>query len=170
MKAPKEIVETQLHRYFEELKPLLLDKTVKLEEEGLSVDQKVTIHLDFIKSAVLLFIPVLKSFILNPVKSVINTVTGELKIAGSLGMIAVVMLVFFVVGWFTLSALVGVWFFDRGESLTNSVLYSLIFQLISFLVVSSLAFLILSKSVFVSFFSLFQKKKKSIKNQLENNN
>ena len=168
MNAPKEI-EVELHRYFEELKPLLLEKTKKLEEENLSVEQKTNIYFEFTKNAILLFIPVLKGFIMNPVNSAIKTATKEVKIIGSLGMISVVMFVFFVIGWFTLSVLVGTWFYDHGYSLTNSVLYSLIFQMISFVVVSSLGFLFLSKSVFVSFFSLFRQKKKSVIKQIENN-
>jgi NADH:ubiquinone oxidoreductase subunit H len=168
MNAPKKIVEVELHRYFEELKPLLLDKTKKLEEEDLTVEQKANIYFEFIQNAVLLFIPVLKSFIINPVNSAIKTTTKEVKIIGSLGIISVVMLVFFVIGWFTLSVLVGIWFYDHGYTLINSVLYSLIFQLISFVVVSSLGFLVLSKSVLVSFFSLFRKKKVVTK-QIENN-
>jgi hypothetical protein len=169
MNAPKEIVEVELHRYFEELKPLLVEKTIKLEEEDLSVEQKVTIHLEFIKKAVLLFIPVLKSFIVNPVNAAVKTATKELKIFGSVGMIAIVLLVFFMVGWLTLSVLAGVWFYDHGYSLTNSVLYSLIFQIVSFLVVSSLGLLLISKSMLVSLIGFFRKKKKSVKDQTENN-
>ena len=167
MLAPKEVMETELHRYFDELKPLLVEKTRLLEQEPLSVEEKVTIHFDFIKKAVLLFLPVLKSFLLNPFKSVLKTGTKELKIFGSVGMIAFVLIVFFVIGWLTLTVLVGAWFFDRGYSLTESVLYSLIFQIFSFLFVSSMGFLFLSKSATVSLIGFFKKKKKSVENQFE---
>lgn len=169
MNRPQQIIETELHRYFEQLKPLLLEKTRQLEPENLTIEDKVSINLEFIKKAAVLFVPVLKSFITNPIKAVAKTASRELKIFGSLGMVAVVLLVFFVIGWLTLSVLVGAWFYDQGSSLSVSVLYSLIFQLISFIMVSSAGYLLLSKSAIVSFFGLFKQKKKSLEKQFENN-
>ena len=169
MNRPQQIIETELHRYFEQLKPLLLEKTRQLEPENLTIEDKVSINLEFIKKAAVLFVPVLKSFITNPIKAVAKTASQELKIFGSLGMVAVVLLVFFVIGWLTLSVLVGAWFYDQGSSLSVSVLYSLIFQLISFIMVSSAGYLLLSKSAIVSFFGLFKQKKKSLEKQFENN-
>ncbi len=169
MNKPQQIIETELHSYFEQLKPLLLEKTALLQQNNLTVEKKVSINLEFIKKAVLLFIPVLKSFITSPVKTAAKTASKELKIFGSLGMVSVVLLIFFIIGWFTLSVLVGAWFYDHGNSLTLSVLYSLIFQLISFLMVSSAGYFFLSKSAVISFIGLFKKKKKAIENQFENN-
>ena len=169
MNRPQQIIETELHGYFEQLKPLLLEKTRRLEQENLTIEDKVSINLEFIKKAAVLFVPVLKSFITNPIKAVAKTASRELKIFGSLGMVAVVLLVFFIIGWLTLSVWVGAWFYDRGSSLSISVLYSLIFQLISFILVSSAGYLLLAKSAMVSFFGLFKQKQKSIEKQFENN-
>ena len=164
MSIPNEIVETELHKYFEEIKPLLLEKEELLEQENLSVQERVSINLDFIKKATFLFLPVLKSFVLNPLKSVLKTGAKEMKIFGSLGMISIVLFVFFTVGWFTLTVLVGVWFYEEGNSLSLSVLYSLIFQLFSFLVVASVGYIIFSKSIFVSFYKFFKQKETQIDN------
>jgi hypothetical protein len=164
MSISKEIVETELHKYFEEIKPLLLEKEELLEQENLSVQERVSINLDFIKKATLLFLPVLKSFVLNPLKSALKTGAKEMKIFGSLGMISIVLFVFFTVGWFTLTVLVGVWFYEEGNSLSLSVLYSLIFQLFSFLVVASVGYIIFSKSIFVSFYKFFKQKETQIDN------
>ncbi len=169
MNKPQQIIETELHSYFEQLKPLLLEKTRLLEQEDLTIEEKVSINLEFIKKAATLFVPVLKSFVTNPIKSAVKTASRELKIFGSLGMVAVVLLIFFVIGWLTLSVLVGAWFYDQGSSLSASVLYSLIFQLISFIMVSSAGYLLVSKSAIVSFFGLFKQKQKSIEKQFENN-
>jgi len=164
MSIPNEIVETELHKYFEEIKPLLLEKEELLEQENLSVQERVSINLGFIKKATLLFLPVLKSFVLNPLKSVLKTGAKEMKIFGSLGMISIVLFVFFTVGWFTLTVLVGVWFYEEGNSLSLSVLFSLIFQLFSFLVVASVGYIIFSKSIFVSFYKFFKQKETQIDN------
>ena len=164
MSFQNKIVEAELHKYFEEIKPLLLEKANLLEQENLSVQEKVSINLEFVKKATLLFFPVLKSFLLNPIKSTLTTSIKELKIFGSLGMIFIVLFVFFTIGWFTLTVLVGVWFYEEGNSLSISVLYSLIFQLFSFLVVSLLGYIIFSKSIFISFYKFFKQKKTQIDN------
>jgi hypothetical protein len=168
MNKPQQIIETELHNYFEQLKPLLLKKIRRLEQDNLTIEDKVSINFEFVKEAAVLFIPVMKSFITNPVKAATKTASRELKIFGSLGMISIMLLVFFIIGWLTLSVLVGAWFYDQGRSLSDSVLYSLIFQLISFLIVSSAGWLFLSKSAIVSFFGLFKQKQKSIEKQFEN--
>ena len=169
MNKPQQIIETELHNYFEQIKPLLLEKTMQLEQENLTIEKKVSINLEFFKKAILLFIPVLKSFITNPIKAAAQTASKEAKIFGALGMISIVLLIFFIIGWFTLSVLVGAWFYDHGSSLNVSVLYSLIFQIISFLLASSAGYLFLSKSAIVSFIGLFKQKKKTIEQQIENN-
>ncbi len=169
MNNPQQIIETELHNYFEQIKPLLLEKTMQLEQENLTIEKKVSINLEFFKNAILLFLPVLKSFITNPIKAAAKTASMEAKIFGTLGMISIVLLIFFIIGWFTLSVLVGAWFYDHGSSLTVSVLYSLIFQIISFLLASSAGYLFLSKSAIVSFIGLFKQKKKTIEQQIENN-
>lgn len=169
MNQPQQIIETELHNYFAQLKPLLLKKRELLEQKNLAIEDKVSINLEFIKKAILLFMPVLKSFITNPAKAAAKTASKELKIFGSLGMISIVLLIFFYIGWLTLSVLVGAWFYDHGNSLTLSVLYSLIFQIISFVIVSSAGYLFLSKSAIISFVGLFKQKKKIIEKQTENN-
>jgi len=168
MNSPEKIAKVELHNYFEELKPLILKKTELLEQESLTIEEKVSINLEFIKTAILLFIPVVKSFFINPIKSALKTGSKELRIFGSLGMVAVVLLVFFIIGWLTLSVLVGLVFYDKGNSLSLSALYSLIFQLLSFVVVSSVGYMVLSKSVIVSFLDLFKKKKSSVEQQINN--
>ena len=169
MKKPQQIIDTELHNYFEQLKPLLLEKTKQLEQNNLTIDDKVSINLEFLKKAILLFIPVLLSFISNPLKAVLKTASRELKIFSLLGMISIVLIIFFIIGWFTLTVLVGVWFYDHGKSMTISVLYSLIFQIIIFIVVSSTGYFFLSKSAIVSFIGFFKQKKKTIENQIEKN-
>ena len=168
MNSLDKIAKVELHNYFEELKPLILKKTKLLEQEDLTIEEKVTINLEFIKTATLLFIPVVKSFLVNPIKSAIKTGSKELRIFGSIGMVAIVLLVFFIIGWLTLSVLVGLFFYDQGNSLTLSALYSLIFQLLSFVVVSSVGYMVLSKSVIVSFLGFFKRKKSEVEQQINN--
>jgi len=50
-----------------------------------------------------------------------------------------------------------------------SVLYSLIFQIIIFIAVSSAGYFFLSKSAFISLIGFFKQKKKTIENQIEKN-
>jgi len=168
MNSLDKIAKVELHNYFEELKPLILKKTKLLEQESLTIEEKVSINLEFIKTAIVLFFPVVKSFLVSPIKSAVKTGSKELRIFGSLGMVAIVLLVFFIIGWFTLSVLVGLFFYDRGNSLTLSALYSLIFQLLSFVVVSSVGYMVFSKSVIVSFLGFFKKKKSSVEQQINN--
>lgn len=52
-----------------------------------------------------------------------------------------VLFVFFSVIWLFISVAVGVYFYDNGHSILNSIVYSIIIQLVSFLLVSLIAFI-----------------------------
>ncbi len=56
-----------------------------------------------------------------------------------------VLFVFFSVIWLFISVAIGVYFYEQGYSILISIIYSILFQIVSFILVSLIAFLALKK-------------------------
>ncbi|OQX97247.1 MAG: hypothetical protein B6I20_13040 [Bacteroidetes bacterium 4572_117] len=110
------------------------------------------------KSPLKEFMNLILSFFLNilkiPFKLVAKYVTTEIikavkkdsKLYAFIMGLMGVMFVFFSVLWLFISVAVGIYFYDKGYSIFISVVYSIIFQVISFSMVGTVAF-IASKNI-----------------------
>ncbi len=99
------------------------------------------------------FLYLILSFFINilktPFKLVAKYITNELikavkkdaKLYAFIMGLMGVMFVFFSVLWLFISFAVGIYFYDKGNTIFISVLYSILFQIISFIVVAIVAFI-----------------------------
>jgi len=72
---------------------------------------------------------------------IINAIKKDTKLYALIMGIMGVMFVFFSVLWLFISVAIGVYYFENGDSLLNSIMYSIGFQLISFIIVGLIAFI-----------------------------
>ena len=70
-----------------------------------------------------------------------NDAKVSMVIMGMMG----VLFVFFSVIWLFISVAIGVYYYDNGNSVLTSIIYSLIFQILSFVVVGLIAFAVSKK-------------------------
>lgn len=110
------------------------------------------------KSPLKEFMNLILSFLFNilrtPFKLVAKYVTTEIikaikkdsKLYAFIMGLMGVMFVFFSVLWLFISVAVGIYFYDKGNSILISVVYSIIFQIVSFSLVGTIAF-IASKNI-----------------------
>ena len=68
-----------------------------------------------------------------------------------------VLFVFFSVIWLFISVAVGVYYYDKGHTLLISIIYSIGFQLISFIIMSLIAFIASKKLKSLKFLKRFKK-------------
>ena len=100
---------------------------------------------EFVNLILLFFLNILKT----PFKLVAKYVTNELlkavkrdsKLYVFIIGLLVIMFVFFSVLWLFIAVVVGVYFYDHGHPVFTSILYSIVFQLISFIVIVILAYI-----------------------------
>ena len=94
--------------------------------------------LNILKLPIRIFEKYLKEEILKVIKK-------DIKLYALTLVLLAVLVVFFSVFWLSISFLVGVYFYERGYSMLISVLYSGIFQIISFFVLSIITVLVFKK-------------------------
>lgn len=75
------------------------------------------------------------------INETITAVKNDAKIYMFIMGIMGVLFVFFSVIWLFISVAVGVYFYDKGDTILLSIIYSLCFQFISFIFISLIAFL-----------------------------
>ena len=106
------------------------------------------------KEIILLIIRFFSEFLMLPFKllasylknELITTIKRDAKLYGLMMGLMGVLFVFFSVLWLFISVGVGIYFYQKGNSLLFSIFYSVIFQIISFTVIA-LIILITSKQV-----------------------
>jgi len=72
---------------------------------------------------------------------IITAIKKDTKLYALIMGIIGVMFVFFSVLWLFISVAIGVYYFENGYSILTSILYSIVFQLISFTIVGLVAFI-----------------------------
>ena len=72
---------------------------------------------------------------------IINAIKKDTKLYALIMGIMGVMFVFFSVLWLFISVAIGVYYFENGKSILISIMYSIGFQLISFIIVGLIAFI-----------------------------
>jgi hypothetical protein len=72
---------------------------------------------------------------------IITAIKKDTKLYALIMGIMGVMFVFFSVLWLFISVAIGVYYFENGYSILTSILYSIVFQLISFTIVGLVAFI-----------------------------
>jgi len=72
---------------------------------------------------------------------IINAIKKDTKLYALIMGIMGVMFVFFSVLWLFISVAIGVYYFENGKSILISIMYSIGFQLVSFIIVGLIAFI-----------------------------
>jgi len=100
---------------------------------------------DFIYSALQILLSIIKtpfvylSTILK--KEVLKAIKKDLKMLVIIGGVFAALMLFLLVLWFSVSLLIGAYFYDNGYSLFSSVLFSIAFQIACILLVSLIAYI-----------------------------
>ncbi len=123
------------------------------------------------KGVVMELVYLVLQFILNLIKAPFRFVAGYVKkeivsaVKKDAGLMAVisamiiVLFVFFLIFWFSVSVAVGAYFYENGNTLFVSILYSIAFQILSSLFVALVAYIsVRSLKTFKIFRSLKQNK------------
>ena len=123
------------------------------------------------KGVVMELVYLVLQFILNLIKAPFRFVAGYVKkeivsaVKKDAGLMAVisamiiVLFVFFLIFWFSVSVAVGAYFYENGNTLFVSILYSIAFQILSLLFVALVAYIsVRSLKTFKIFRSLKQNK------------
>ncbi len=76
---------------------------------------------------------------------IVSSIKNDAKLYAVIMGIMGVMFVFFSVLWLFISVAIGVYYFEQGRSILASISYSIVFQVISFLVVAFIAFIASTK-------------------------
>ena len=132
----------------------LLEKLETTLETGEKNVEQTSAGKNPMKEIILLIVRFFSEFLMLPFKLLANYLKNELitavkrdaKLYGLMMGLMGVLFVFFSVLWLFIAVGVGVYFYQKGNSLLLSIFYSVIFQIISFIVVA-LVVLITSKQV-----------------------
>lgn len=118
--------------------------------ENKKVDDKGSAMLTTTKEIIILFISFLKDIFKIPMKIVTKFLINEIVAAAKkdaknyaliMGLMGV-LVVFFSVLWLFISVAVAAYFYDKGNVIFISIMYSLGFQLISFIIISLIVYII----------------------------
>jgi len=118
--------------------------------ESKKVDDKGSAMLDITKEIIVLFITFMKDIFKVPIKIVTKFLINEMVAAAKkdaknyaliMGLMGV-LFVFFSVLWLFVSIAVAAYFYDKGNEIFTSILYSLGFQLGSFILISLIMYII----------------------------
>lgn len=126
-----------------------IEEILAKEKEALKSDEKEQSSGDMLKEIFLLLFQFVISLLKAPFRFVAGYVKNELvsavkkdsKLMAFISAMLMVLLIFFFVLWISISVAVGAYFYDNGSTVFVSVLYSIGFQTISFLLVALLAYL-----------------------------
>jgi magnesium-transporting ATPase (P-type) len=116
-----------------------IDEILDREKKLIKGEQDENAPLSFMKEVVILLFQFLITVVKTPFRFVAGYVKKELlaaikkdsKLMAVISAMLIVLLVFFLVFWFSLSAAVGIYFYEEGNTLFVSALYSLAFQVLS---------------------------------------
>jgi hypothetical protein len=127
-----------------------IESIIKSEDQKSSpkVDEQQSEESNGVKDIFILLLNFLLSIIKGPFNliakylknEIINTIKKDTKLYALIMGIMGVMFVFFSVLWLFISVAIGVYYFENGNSILTSILYSIIFQVISFTFVGLVAF------------------------------
>ena len=133
-----------------ELKEILdrIDEILDREKKQINEDEGENAPLNFLKEIVILLFQFLVTVVKAPFRFVAGYVKKELlaavkkdsKLMAVISAMLIVLLVFFLVFWFSLSAAVGIYFYEEGNTLFVSALYSLAFQVVSSVLIGLIAY------------------------------
>lgn len=127
----------------------ILDRLEKIiKENELSLDSNTESSSNSFKEFFFLILSFFLNILNAPFKLVAKYITNEIvkaikkdaKLYAFIMTLMGVMFIFFSVLWFFISFAVGIYFFEQGNSILLSVLYSIAFQIISFIIVAIIAF------------------------------
>jgi len=135
----------ELSEILDRLEELLNRERARLKEVK---DEAVENSGDFLKEVVILVFQFLIVVAKAPFrfaagyikKELFSAVKKDSKLMAVIGAMLLVLLVFFVVFWLSLSVAVGSYFYEKGNTLFVSALYSLVFQLVSSLIILMIAY------------------------------
>ncbi|MBB3187173.1 hypothetical protein [Microbacter margulisiae] len=144
-----EQLETTLHKEWkQDDSPEMSD----VSQENASDEPKARKKYSFRSVMSLLF-----SFVIDAIKipflwtarflkqELIHAIKKDLQNMALIGLLLIILLIFFAVLWFSVSVLIGVFFYEKGNALLLSVLYVVIFQLFSMMAVGLSIYFIAKK-------------------------
>jgi len=74
-------------------------------------------------------------------KEIIYTIRKDAKLYALIMGLMVVLFIFFSVLWLFVSTAVGVYFYENGSSILKSIMYSVLFQMVSFIILGTVAYI-----------------------------
>jgi hypothetical protein len=125
-----------------------LERLLTVESDRLKNDKEDAGYAGFVKEALILVFQLLITLLKTPFRFVAGYVKNEVfyavkrdsRLMAVIAVMLLVLLVFFVVFWMSLSVAAGVYFYEKGNTLFVSVLYSLVFQFISSIITALIAY------------------------------
>jgi hypothetical protein len=125
-----------------------LERLLTVESDRLKNDKEDVGYAGFVKEALILVFQLLITLLKPPFRFVAGYVKNEVfyavkrdsRLMAVIAVMLLVLLVFFVVFWMSLSVAAGVYFYEKGNTLFVSVLYSLVFQFISSIITALIAY------------------------------
>jgi len=125
-----------------------LEGLLTVESDRLKNDKEDIGYAGFVKEALILVFQLLIALLKTPFRFVAGYVKNEVfyavkrdsRLMAVIAVMLLVLLVFFVVFWMSLSVAAGVYFYEKGNTLFVSVLYSLVFQFVSSIITALIAY------------------------------
>lgn len=149
----------ELETFFDNVKKSLVERDTKIENIKESKETELLINFDFIKDVIFSLIELAKKILYKPLNYVSKIINKEIKIIGIISFILIFMFVIFVVGWFFFAVLVASFFYENGNSLTASILLSMLVQFLVLIVISITARILYKKSFLKTIVDLISKMK-----------
>lgn len=125
-----------------------LENLLNAERDRLKNDKEDAGSEGFVKEALILVFQFLIAVLKTPFRFVAGFVKNEVfyavkrdsRLMAVIAVMLMMLLIFFVVFWFSLSVAAGVYFYEKGNTLFVSVLYSLVFQFVSSIITALIAY------------------------------
>ena len=158
------MIDKNLQKFIEDVEKIFVDYSNEIKEQDGELDTKakLLLNLELVKQVIFRVIPLVKGILYQPIKFMLNTGKKEMKIFSFIGFVFFFMFIIFFVGWFFLSVFVASYIYDKGNSISFSVMYSLMFQFITFIVIAIVGYLAFRKSIFKKLIDTFKKAKKNL--------
>ena len=100
---------------------------------------------DFIKKSILFLLNIIKTpfeyLTRISKKEILKAIKKDIKLLVLIGLIIGALAIFILILWFSISVLIGTYFYEQGYSLFNSVLFSVLFQITCVIAVLLIAFI-----------------------------
>jgi len=137
-------------------------KEIRKELNSLIEENKDKYNEDFIKKSIHFILNILKiplDYISKfSKKELLKVIKKDIKLLMLIGLIIGAIAIFFLVLWFSISVLIGTYFYDLGYSLFNSVLFSVLFQLCCIVLVALIGFIASKQLKSVKYFYKLRQK------------